>query len=70
VEEPGKGQVLVRYPELRIRPHTTHRLESLLLALASSMAGESVPVHWRVTTSSTDGHQEGDLTLRMPGARL
>jgi hypothetical protein len=26
-----------------------------------------VPVHWRVTTSSTDGHQEGDLILRVPG---
>ncbi|MGD0454370.1 MAG: ATP-binding protein [Solirubrobacteraceae bacterium] len=67
VEEPSKGQVLVRYPELRIRPHTTHRLEPLLLALAPFMAGETVPVHWRVTTSSTDGHQEGDLILRVPG---
>lgn len=67
VEEPSKGQALVRYPELRIRPHTTHRLEPLLLALAPFMAGETVPVHWRVTTSSTDGHQEGDLTLRVPG---
>jgi hypothetical protein len=67
VEEPGTGQVLVRYPELRIRPHTTHKLEPLLLALAPFMAGETVPVHWRVTTSSTDGHQEGDLTLRVPG---
>jgi hypothetical protein len=67
VEEPSKGRVLVRYPELRIRPHTTHKLESLLVALAPFMAGETVPVHWRVTTSSTDGHQEGDLTLRVPG---
>ena len=67
VEEPSKGQVLVRYPELRIRPHTMHKLEPLLLALAPFMAGETVPVHWRVTTSSTDGHQEGDLTLHVPG---
>jgi hypothetical protein len=42
VEEPGTGQVLVRYPELRIRPHTTHKLEPPLLALAPFMVGETV----------------------------
>lgn len=57
----------MRYPELRIRPHTTHTLEPILLALAPFMAGESVPVHWRVTASNTDGHQEGDLTLHVSG---
>jgi hypothetical protein len=67
IEEPSRGQVLVRYPELRIRPHTTHTLEPLLLALAPFMAGESVPMHWRVTASNTDGHQEGDLTLHVSG---
>lgn len=36
----------MRYPELPIRPHTTHKLEPLLLALVPFMAGESVPVHW------------------------
>lgn len=66
IEEPSTGQVLVRYPELRIRPHTTHRLEPLLLALAPFKAGGSVPVHWRVTTSSTDGHQEGDIDFHVP----
>jgi hypothetical protein len=66
IEEPSTGQVLVRYPELRIRPHATHRLEPLLLALAPFMAGESVPVHWRVTTSSTEGHKEGDIDFHVP----
>jgi Putative DNA-binding domain len=66
IEEPNRGQVLARYPELRIRPHTTHRLEPLLLALAPFMVGKSVPVHWRVTTSSTEGHQEGDIDFRVP----
>ena len=66
IEEPGPGQVLVRYPELRIRPHTPHTLEPLLLALAPGMAGESVPVHWRVTASNTDGHQEGDIDFHVP----
>jgi hypothetical protein len=68
VEEPSKGQVLVRYPELRIRPHTTHKLEPLLLALAPSMAGKTVPVRWRVTASNTDGHQEGDIDFHVPAS--
>lgn len=66
IEEPSTGQVFVRYPELRIRPRTTHTPEPLLLAPAPLMAGESVPVHWRVTTSSTDGHQEGDIDFQVP----
>jgi hypothetical protein len=67
VEEPGTGQVLVRYPELRIRPHTKHKLEPLLLALAPFMADTTVPVHWRVTASNTSGHQEGDIEFHVPG---
>jgi hypothetical protein len=66
IEEPSTGQVLVRYPELRIRPQTTHKLEPLLLALAPFMAGESVPVHWRVTASNTDGYQEGGMDYHVP----
>lgn len=66
IEEPGTGQVLVRYPELRIRPHTPHKLEPLLLALAPGMAGQLVPVHWRVTASNADGHQEGDIDFHVP----
>jgi hypothetical protein len=65
VEEPGTGQVLVRYPELRVRPHTTHKLEPLLLALAPFVAGTTIPVHWRVTASNTNGHQEGDIEFRV-----
>ena len=66
IEEPGTDQVLVRYPELRIRPHTPHKLEPLLLALAPGMAGQLVPVHWRVTASNADGHQEGDIDFHVP----
>ncbi len=68
VEEPSKGQVLVRYPELRIRPHTPHKLEPLLLALPPRVAGATVPVRWRVTASNTFGHREGDIDFHVPGA--
>jgi hypothetical protein len=67
IERIGKQKTLVRYPELRVRPHTTHPLPPLLLALGPPMAGTVIPVHWRVTASNTKSHLSGDIKLRVPG---
>jgi hypothetical protein len=58
---------LVRYPELRVRPHTTHELEPLLLALGHAHAGRIIPVRWRVTASNTRSDLSGDIELLVPG---
>lgn len=67
VEEVGPGEVLVRYPELGVRPHTPHRLASLLVALPPHFAGMTIPVHWRVTARNKRGDLAGDLEFRIPG---
>jgi hypothetical protein len=58
---------LVRYPELRVRPHTTHHLEPLLLALGPAHAGRVIPVRWRVTASNTKSDLSADIELLVPG---
>ncbi len=67
VEARGPGEVFVRYPELRVRPHTPHRLALLLVALPPHFAGMTIPVHWRVTASNTKSDLAGDLELSIPG---
>ncbi|HEX3510360.1 MAG TPA: ATP-binding protein [Solirubrobacteraceae bacterium] len=67
IERIDKQETLVRYPELRVRPHTTHDLQPVLLALGPPMAGTVIPVHWRVTASNTKSHLAGDIELRVPG---
>jgi hypothetical protein len=67
VEEVGPGEVLVRYPELRIRPHTPHRLPPLLAALPPHFAGMTIPVHWRMTASNTKSDLADDVEFLIPG---
>lgn len=67
VEEVGPGDVLVRYPELRVRPHTPHRLPPLLVALPPHFAGMTIPVHWRITASNTKSDLADDVEFRIPG---
>jgi hypothetical protein len=67
IEAVGAGEVLIRYPEFRVRPHTTHRLAPIFLALAPFMAGTTIEVHWRITASNASGHQENDLEFQVPG---
>ena len=67
VEGVGPGEVLVRYPALGVRPHTPHRLASLLVALPPHFAGMTIPVHWRVTATNKNGDLAGDLEFRIFG---
>ena len=67
IERAGKDETLVRYPELRVRPHTPHRLRPLLLALGPPMAGTTIPVRWRVTASNTKSDLSGHVELQVPG---
>jgi hypothetical protein len=67
IERIGK-ETLVRYPELRVRPRTTHTLKPpLLLALAPIVAGTTIPVRWRVTASNTKSDQTGEVELKVRG---
>jgi len=67
IERAGQGETLVRYPELRVRPHTTHAMKPLLLALGPPMAGTAILVRWRVTASNTKSDLSGHIELRVPG---
>lgn len=67
IERGGPNEVLVRYPEFRVRPHTTHDLPGILLALPPFMAGHIIKAHWRVTASNAKGHLEDDLEFEIPG---
>jgi hypothetical protein len=67
IERTGENETLVRYPELRVRPHTTHPLQALALALGPPLAGTVVPVRWRVTASNAKGDQAGEVELKVPG---
>jgi hypothetical protein len=66
VEEVGAGEVLVRYPEFRVRPLTPHKLPSLFLVLPPHFAGTSVQMHWRMTASNVKGEFSEDLELNLP----
>lgn len=66
VEENDK-LTLVRFPPLHVRPHTSHRLQALLLALPPALAGEHLPVRWRATARNTPGQLHGHVELTIPG---
>ena len=65
IERIAENQTLVRYPELRVRPHTRHALKPLLLALGPPLAGTVFSVHWRVTASNTKSDKSGDIELKV-----
>ena len=66
LEEPAKGVTLVRFAPLHVRPHTSHRLTPLLLALTPDLAGATQSVYFRVTARNTPGQLKGDLDLVIP----
>jgi predicted nucleotide-binding protein len=57
---------LLRYPAFRVRPHTPHRLESILLSLSPGAAGSTIPMHWRATASNAKGSQAGTVEFTIP----
>ena len=67
IERGGPGEVLVRYPEFRARPDTTHDLAPIQLALPPFMAGHVIKAHWRVTASNAKGYLADDLEFEVPG---
>lgn len=67
LEQPDAGFTLARFPPLHVRPHTSHRLQRLLLALPPALIGTTVAVTWRVTARNTPGQLEGEVELTVPG---
>jgi hypothetical protein len=67
IEGRGSGEVLVRYPEFRVRPHTQHALPALILTLPPHFAGMTIPIRWRATSSNTKSEFADDLELKLPG---
>jgi hypothetical protein len=67
IEALDQRVTLVRYPEFRVRPRTTHPLNPILLALSPPFAGRTIPVRWRVTASNAKSDQSGELELHVPG---
>lgn len=67
IERVNEARTLVRYPEVRVRPHAHHALQPLLLALSPTLAGGAISVHWRVTASNAKSDQSGSIELRVPG---
>jgi hypothetical protein len=51
----GEAETLIRFPPMRARPRTRHRLPAVLLVLPPDMAGETLEARWRATSSSTRG---------------